>query len=182
MLGIGASLQSRTWVAVVAAIAVVGVADVRGQRAAGKDARHPFTFRVEVEGHDIGFFRSVSGLSIETEVVEFREGGSELVHKLPGAKKYPNIVLKRGFTGDTALYDWYSSITRENTARVDGSIVMLDQNGTEVARWNFYNGWPSKWHGPDFDASSNEVAIETLEIAHEGLRMSTPGNPEPPRR
>ena len=133
-----------------------------------------FTFRVEIEGVEAGFFRSVSGLAIETEVVEFREGGSGVIHKLPGVRKYPNLVLKRGFAGNPALYDWYNSFTTGSAARVDGTIVMLTANLSEVARWQFHNGFPAKWEGPEFDASKSEVAIETLEIAHEGLTMVKP--------
>jgi phage tail-like protein len=86
-------------------------------------------------------------------------------------------VLKRGFTGDTTLYDWYSSFTREIPARVNGSIIMLGPDLTEVARWEFHNGFPVKVEGPILDASSNEVLIETIEIAHEGLTLVTHRRP-----
>jgi len=161
------------WFAVIV-MSILGVAAVRGQGGVRKDAIHAFSFRVEIEGVDVGFFRSVSGLSIETEVVEFREGGSDVIRKLPGVTKYPNIVLKRGFTGNTALYDWYKSITNQNPVRVNGTIVMFDAGGTQLATWHFFNGWPAKWEGPDFDATKNELAIETIEIAHEGLTLTTP--------
>lgn len=161
----------RAWFAAI----VIGILTTSGAQAQMLGNPLPrFFFRVEIQGIDAGFFRSVSGLAIETEVIEFREGGSDVIHKLPGARKYPNLVLKRGFAGNPALYDWYNSFTKANAARVDGTIVMLSPNLTEIARWQFHNGFPVKWEGPEFDASKNEVAIETLEIAHEGLAMVKP--------
>jgi len=110
-------------------------------------------------------------------VIEFREGGSDVTHKLIGPLKWKNIVLKQGFTGSTRLYDWYRSFTPQSPMRVNGSIVMLDAAGLELARWQFVRGFPVKWEGPDFDASGNDIPIETIEIAHEGLTMITPGRP-----
>ena len=82
-------------------------------------------------------------------------------------------MLKQGFTGDTALYEWFNSF-RGKPARVDGTIIMLGADLSEVARWEFHNGFPVKWEGPDFDASSNDVPIEAIEIAHEGLTLVKP--------
>lgn len=167
------------WFAVTA-IVVLSVAGVRAQNGARRDTLHSFSFSVAIEGFEgqnLGVFRSVDGLSIEYEVVEFREGGSDIIRKLPGATKYPNIVLKRGFTGDPTLYDWFQSISRQSPRKVNGVIVMLGATGVEVARFQFVNGFPVKWEGPDFDASGNDIPIETIEIAHEGLTMITPGRP-----
>jgi phage tail-like protein len=173
------SAWRRAWLAALA-VAMLGANIVQAQNDSRGDAlARPFSFRVEIEGLDAGVFRSVSGLSIETEVIEFREGGSDVIHKLPGARKYPNLVLKRGFTGDTTLYDWYNSFTGGNPARVNGSIIMLGPDLAQVARWEFHNGFPVKVEGPDLDASSNEVPIETIEIAHEGLTMVTRRPPNP---
>jgi phage tail-like protein len=161
----------RAWLTAVA-IGILTTSGVQAQ-AVRKDPLRRFLFRVEIDGLNAGFFKSVSGLSIETEVIEFREGGSDVIHKLPGARKYPNLVLKQGFTGDTALYEWFNSF-RGKPARVDGTIIMLGADLSEVARWEFHNGFPVKWEGPDFDASSNDVPIETIEIAHEGLTLVKP--------
>jgi len=160
------------WAALM--IAIVGAIAVQAQKDVRKDPLRGFLFRVEIDGLNAGFFKSVGGLAIETEVIEFREGGSDAIHKLPGVRKYTDIVLKRGFTGSSALYDWFNSFNKANPARVNGSIVMLSADLDEVARWEFHNGFPVKWEGPDFDASSNDVPIETIEIAHEGLVMVTP--------
>src|SRR5262245_11635518 len=142
----------------------------RRARAAGvrRGAVQRFLFRVEIGGVDAGFFKEVSGLTIEQEVIEAREGGQNgAITKLPGVRKFTNIIMKRGFIGDSALYDWLVSLQRKN-----GRIVMLNARGAEVVAFEFRNGFPAKWTGPELDASKNEVAIETIEIAHEGLTLS----------
>ena len=86
--------------------------------------------------------------------------------------KYTNITLKWGLTDSRELYDWYRSIVNGTIDRRNGSIIVLDNAGKEKIRWNFYQGWPTKWDGPDFTAKGNDVAIETLEIAHEGIERA----------
>ena len=160
----------------VVATAAIGVAVVNGQNDQRKDAYSAFSFRVEVgEGDDqqVAFFKSVSGLSVETEVVDYQEGGNTgPIRKLAGATRYANLRLTRAFTGDRSLFDWHATIQKPNPVRVNGRISMLDRQGTLVATWTFVNAFPVKWSGPDFDASTNEIALETIEIAHEGLIMS----------
>ena len=117
-------------------------------------------------------FSSVSGLESETAVVEYRTGAEpNRVRKLPGLTKYANIVLKRGLTRDLSLWNWRQSVVNGKTDRRSGSIVLLDESRKPVLRWHFEEGWPVKWEGPALDATANEVAIETLEIAHEGLEL-----------
>lgn len=114
----------------------------------------------------------MSGLESETAVIEYREGGvNTTVHKLPGLTKYANIVLKRGLTRDLSLWNWRKAVVNGKTDRRSGSIILLDETGNQVLRWHFEAGWPVKWEGPAFNAAANEVAIETLEIAHEGLEL-----------
>jgi phage tail-like protein len=114
----------------------------------------------------------VSGLESETVVVEYRTGAeSNRVRKLPGLTKYANIVLKRGLTRDLSLWNWRQSVVNGKTDRRSGSIILLDESRKQVLRWHFVEGWPVKWEGPALDATANEVAIETLEIAHEGLEL-----------
>ena len=105
-------------------------------------------------------------------MIEFREGGTTVIRKLPGRTKWPDIVLKRGFTGNTELYDWAATVARTGSlVRRSGSIVMHTAAGTPVARWNFQNAWPVKWEAPTLNSSGNEVAVETLILAHEGLSL-----------
>lgn len=142
-----------------------------------------FCFRVTIDGTVtdpmVGFFKSVGGLSFETEVVDYREGGvNDSTYKLVGATKWKNIVLKRGFSGPE-LIDWREEWLKPGKkVRRGGTIEQMGTDGTTVlASWSFTRGWPVKWECSELDASKNEVTIETLEIAHEGLvkvKVKTP--------
>jgi phage tail-like protein len=172
------SFKSRAWAGglLTIAIAIVAVVVVNAQKDLRKDPFPAYYFEVEIAGQTF-HFKSVSGLKIETEVVDYQEGGiGGVIRKLPGATKYSNIRLTRAFTGDRLLYDWYASIQKPNPTKVNGRITMFDRQGTRVAAWTFTNGFPSKWEGPEFDATKNELAIETIEIAHEGLAVSDEKN------
>jgi len=92
--------------------------------------------------------------------------------KLAGLTKYSNIVLKRGVTDDRQLWDWHKQAIDGNVQRKNGSIVLLDRGGQEKARWNFFDGWVTKWTGPDFKAETGDIAIETIEIAHERMERA----------
>lgn len=135
-----------------------------------RDPYAAFNFLIEIRGLVVGGFSNVSGLQAETEVEEYREGGlNDYVHKLPKVTKYSNLTLKRGFTDSRELWDWYQTVINGQFQRRNGSIILLDQAGNEKWRWNFSQAYPVKWIGPEFSANSNAVAIETLEIAHNGL-------------
>lgn len=137
-----------------------------------KDPFRSFNFRVEIDGIDRGGFRECSGLDASQDAIEYREGTEGLTaRKLPGLNKYSNITLKWGMTDDTELWDWRKKAITGKVERRNGSIVLLDETGEEKLRWNFREAWPTKWTGPSFNATGNEVAIETLEIAHEGLEL-----------
>lgn len=164
----------RPWVGslLTLAIALVAVAVVNGQKDQRKAPFPSYYFEVQIQGQTYSF-KSVSGLKAETEVIEFREGGSNTTtHYLPGNTKYANIKLTRAFSGDRFLYDWYLKTVTKQPLKVNGLITMFDNHGTRIAAWSFANGFPVKWEGPELDASGNEVAIESIEIAHEGLKLS----------
>jgi phage tail-like protein len=133
-----------------------------------------FNFLVELEGVVAGGFSEVSGLTTDTNIIEYREGNESVgtVRKLPGLMKYNNIVLKRGWTANTKLWEWRKKVIDGKTQRTHGAIILLDEARQEALRWNFTQGWPSKWEGPALNAKTSEVAIETLEIAHEGLELA----------
>ena len=134
------------------------------------DPYRAFNFLVEIDGLTVAAFSEVSGLESETAVIEYRAGGEgNTVRKLPGLTKYANIVLRRGVTQDAELWNWRKTVEQGTVERRNGSIVLLADDRTPVLRWNFFNGWISKWEGPALNAKGNEVAIETIEIAHEGL-------------
>lgn len=104
-------------------------------------------------------------------MIEHREGGwNQSPRKLVGQTKHSNIVLKWGLNVDRDLIDWHQKIVDGDIERLDGSIVLLDRRGQEAARWNFVRAWPAKYTGPSLSAEASEVAIETLELAHEGVR------------
>jgi phage tail-like protein len=132
-----------------------------------------FNFRVEIDGITRAAFQEVSGFDSTIDVIEHREGGDNTTpRKLPGMTKHSNIVLKWGLATDTDLYDWHRAAVRGDLQRRNGSIVLLDRRGDEVVRWNFFAAWPAKYDGPDLNAEGNDVAIETLELAHERVERA----------
>ena len=136
-----------------------------------------FNFVVEIDGYPVAGFSEVSGLTTDTNIIEYREG-QELqgtARKLPGLMKYNNIVLKRGWTKDATLWNWRKTVIDGKTARTHGTITLRDEARQPALSWNFREGWPSKWEGPALNGKTSEVAIETLEIAHEGLELASPG-------
>ena len=144
-----------------------------------KDPLPAFCFKVDLPkvcGQSL-FFKSVGGLKFETEVVDYRAGGvNDSTYKLVGATKWANLVLKRGFTTEQAdLIQWrqsWLSRTPGEMKRCDGTIIQLDTKLGEVGRWEFKEGWPCKFEISELDASKNEIVIETLEIAHHGLKFT----------
>jgi len=132
-----------------------------------------FNFLVELDGITQASFQECSGLDSTTDPVEYREGGENTtVRKLPGKTTYADISLKRGITDSDELWQWRKSVVNGQIQRRNGSIILLDLEGNEKIRWNFFNAWPSKWEGPSFDAKANDIAIETLTIAHEGIERA----------
>jgi phage tail-like protein len=132
-----------------------------------------FNFLVELDGITRAAFQECSGFDSTVDVIEHREGGeNSTLRKLPGMTKYSNISLKWGITDDRELYDWHRRIVQGDIERKNGSIVLLDRHGDEKIRWNFIRAWPTKWDGPDFNAEGTDVAIETLELAHEGVERA----------
>jgi phage tail-like protein len=144
-----------------------------------------FCFKVEITigGQQRGqcYFQSVSGLTYENDVEDFREGGvNHTTRRLVGSVKWPNLILKNGFTnGGSSAYslltwreEWLYDIATRKVERASGKIIQLSHKLEKICEWQFERGWPCKWVGPEYDASKSELAIETLEIAHEGLKFS----------
>lgn len=127
-----------------------------------------FRFRVEIEGIQQASFMECMGLGSHIEVVEYREGGDVAsVRKLAGRVSYPDIVLKWGVTDSQELYKWHLQVIQGQLQRKNGSVALLDAQGNEKLRWNFFNAWPSKWDGPTLNAMGNDVAIESLTLTCE---------------
>lgn len=132
-----------------------------------------FHFLVQWGGVRIGF-TEVSGLDTQVEVIEYREGSSPEYHKtkMPGIAKYSNIVLKRGtIQGDSDFYKWMNTINLTVVERRDIIISLLNETHAPVMTWKAKNSFPVKIQASDLKSDGNEVAIETLEIAHEGLNI-----------
>lgn len=135
-----------------------------------------FNFKIEIDGITAAGFTECTGVDSETDVIEYREGTGEItVRKLPGLKKFSNITLKRGYSTSTELFEWRKSVMDGVIERKNVSIVVYDERGFDDAgtgermRWNLKDAWPSKYVGPELKASGNEIAIETLELCHEGI-------------
>ncbi|MCI0392763.1 MAG: phage tail protein [Acidobacteria bacterium] len=119
-----------------------------------------------------GSFAEASGLEVAQDPIEYRNGSEDItVRKMPGLKKFTNITLKRGITGDLAFWNWIVEGMNGTVVRTEGSILLLNENRQEVMRWNFKRGWPCKFTGPGLNAKNNEIAMETVEICHEGLSI-----------
>ena len=130
-----------------------------------------FRFRLEIDGLDAGSFSEVSGFDATMDVVEYRAGDDPAITptKLPGLIKYGNITLKWGAAETMVLYDWLIDITEGTIEKKTVTLTALDEEGSPAASWRCINAWPVKYTAPDFNATSSEVAIETVEIAHEGM-------------
>lgn len=135
-------------------------------------------FSVEFQGQVVGAFRECSGMGSESEVVEYKassEKGQYIIKKVPGNMIWNNITLKRGITDSMDMWKWRSLVEQGkiDEARVNGAITMHNAQGTAIARWEFINAWPFSLKGPEANAGNNEIAIEELEITHEGYKRTS---------
>jgi phage tail-like protein len=142
-----------------------------GQR---NDPLGQFNFLVNIDGLTVAGFSEVSGLTTDSNVMEYREGsdnnaGVNTMRKLPGLTKYNNIVFKDGITTDASIWQWRQTVLQGATQRKSGTIALLDEGRNKVLSWSFHDGWPVKYEAPALNAKTSEVAIQTLEIAHEGF-------------
>jgi phage tail-like protein len=135
-----------------------------------------FNFLLEIGGITpdqktiVGGFKSMSGMTSETEVIEFKQGNDMVVRKKPGRTTYANIVLERGYAASDDLWQWRKNIEDGNIDRRSGTITVLDNDGeTIVAEFNFYEAWPAKWHVPEVDSDQSGMAIEKIELATEKI-------------
>jgi phage tail-like protein len=129
-----------------------------------------FNFVVEIKGLQVAGFTEVSGLQVEVEVQDYREGGLNThLHRLPGPARYPNnLVLRRGLVSDD-LWRWHQAVVKGQIERRNGSVILRDRSGQERWRWNFEQAYPVRWSGPELRAQSAEVAVEVVELVHRGI-------------
>lgn len=128
-----------------------------------------------IANYAIGGFSECSGLEMSMEIHEYKEGGvNDYVHKFVTRANFSNITLKKGMGFIDDLWIWHYEYIQGKGKRRDGLIALMNEMGVPVKAWIFKRGIPLKWTGPSFNATQNAVAIETLEIAHEGLELLSP--------
>lgn len=137
-----------------------------------KDPYKNFRFLVELDGVTQGGFREVTIPDTAQDPIEYREGNEPpTARKLPGLIKYGNVSLKKGITDSLDLYNWRKLVEqgKMGEARKNIAVLVMDEEGNPAVRYEFTAAWPTKYDAPDMNATGNEIAIETLEIAHEGM-------------
>jgi phage tail-like protein len=139
---------------------------------AREDPYGAFNFLVEIDGVEVAAFSEATGLESTVDVIEYRDGSDDItVRKLPGLKKYTNLVLKRGLTDNRSLWTWYKMVLDGQIERRSVTVTLLNEARKPALRFAVRNAWPCGWSGPSFDATKSAVAIETLEICHEGFEL-----------
>ena len=145
----------------------------------GSEGANPYGnhfFALEVNGVEVAHFIECSGLKSSTAVFEIEEGGTNsYTHKRPGQSKWENIVLRTATSASMDLLQWRDSLLQDRFSKrvgYDGAIHLKNNAGEIIRTWTFVNAWPVSWEGPSLNASGSELAIETLEIAHDGLQVS----------
>lgn len=144
------------------------------------DIRYPlptFHFEVDWGGTRIGF-TEVSGLAVETQTIDYREGSNREynVTKMPGMQQFGDLTFKRGlFKNDNEFYAWWNTVALNTIERRDITITLLNENHEPSATWRVKRAFPTKIEGPGLNATGNEAAIETMVVAHEGLTVDISG-------
>ncbi len=137
----------------------------------GADPLLNFRFHVEIDGLLFAGFSEVAGLSVEIDTEDYEEGGvNDYVHKLPKRTKYQNIVLKQGIAYSSTFWDWHQQIVNGTINPKSGRIILMNYEGVPMWYWTFEKAYPVKWSGTDLKANANEVFVETLELAHTGIK------------
>jgi len=130
-------------------------------------------FKIELDGVIMGWFTECSGLSSRVTTIEYREGGNpRAVYKLPGQTSYSDITLRWGLTNSMEMYEWHAKAFEGNVERKSGAIIVFADDGSEAARWDFTDAWPTVWNGPALNARTNEVAIETIVLTCETVERT----------
>lgn len=138
-----------------------------------RDPYRSFNFHLVIDGVPLGAFSEASGLTADGDAVDYREGTDvqSNVRKLVGLRKFTNITLKRGYTQDRALWVWHQNIANGQPDRRNVTIVLMNEARQPVLSWHAENAWVNKIEGPSFKASGNEIAMESVELVHEGLTI-----------
>ena len=137
------------------------------------DPYRGYNFRLEIDNTSVAGFSECGGLTFDTDPVDYREGTDTRlsVRKLRGLSKFTNISLKRGYTQNKDLWNWYKTILNGAVERRNGAVVLQDEVHQDVLRWNWSDGWITKYEGPAFNAHTNDVSIEHIEIVVEHVEL-----------
>lgn len=131
-----------------------------------------FRFRVEILGLQVGGFTEVSGLEREVQIEDFREGGvNDYTHKLATMTKYQNLTLKRGLADASELWGWHQDVVNGKIERRQVTVVLIDISGRDTWRWVVEKAYPVKWSGAPFNASTNTILVESVELVHNGIKQ-----------
>lgn len=155
----------------------IGLSIAAGLAASRADLRiDPYqscSFIVEIEGLLVGGFSECTGLQVEVETHEYREGGQNtFVHRFAGATRHPPLVLKHGMSPLDGLWGWHQDVAAGDIRRRNGTIYLLNHQRVPVLWWHFREALPLKWSGPDLQADRSAIAVESVELAHRGLMRS----------
>jgi len=132
-----------------------------------------FNFHLELEGLTAGTFRNVEGLDSETEIIEYQDGDDLVLRKRPGRTKYSNIVLKRGYVASDELWTWRKKVMDGTVERKSGSVILCNDSGEPIMRYNFFEAWPVKWKGFTLDGKGTDSVVEEIELVIERLERET---------
>jgi phage tail-like protein len=128
---------------------------------------------LELEGLTAGTFRNVEGLDSETEIIEYQDGDDLVLRKRPGRTKYSNIVLKRGYVASDELWTWRKKVMDGSVERKSGSVILCNDSGEPIMRYNFFEAWPVKWKGFTLDGKGTDSVVEEIELVIERLERET---------
>jgi phage tail-like protein len=131
-----------------------------------------FNFKVEIDNVTQGAFKAVDGLEVETEIIEFQDGDDRTLRKRPGRTKFSDVTLKRGIVENRELWDWFEEIQAGKHERKSVSIVLCDDSGDEVMRYDLFEAWPCKWKGFSLDGKGTDVAVEEISFVIEGMKRT----------
>jgi phage tail-like protein len=140
---------------------------------ADRDIYRNYNFILDIGEGPVGYFTEVTGLSVDIEAIDYREGGAgPAVRKLAGRAKYGDITLKWGMSNSRDLWDWMMTAASGSVERRHISIILTSPGGAEQTRWNLTNAWPSGWRGAELDAMGNDAALESLTLVCEGMERA----------
>ena len=138
-----------------------------------KELYRAYNFIIDLGEGPVGYFTEVSGMGVDIETIDYREGGAApAVRKLPGRVSYPDITLKWGLSDNRELWEWLQTAASGEVVRRNISVILVNAGGQETLRWNLVNAWPCQWRAAPLDAMKNEVAIESMVLTCEGLERA----------